>query len=280
MDKTPAATRHMISNMASNTQYFQPKTGKLANQLTSLVRQLAVSQHQLAMAAKVCGICTSVEHLTDMCLALQETKSDQPEHAGAYARQPYQTRPIDNQQYGRQPFQPSPPQGPYAAQRASPALNMPQGSTGKSAIPSTTFPTTTVAAEGAYSRQLSISGGSDEAACSQQYGVLAICELQQYAILTKRDRHHPRPQNADRIVGQHCEPITVDWIQQPPLSNHSKSEWKCQCSHSQKWKRIASTYTAAVAEASRNRVVTVSPRENCPSAIPNSDHLNKKARVR
>ncbi|RDX84375.1 hypothetical protein CR513_34594, partial [Mucuna pruriens] len=59
---------------------------RLENQLTeltSLVRQLAVSQHQPAMAAKICGICTSVEHPTDMCPTLQETESDQPEHVGA-----------------------------------------------------------------------------------------------------------------------------------------------------------------------------------------------------
>ncbi|RDX83357.1 hypothetical protein CR513_35737, partial [Mucuna pruriens] len=65
MDKTPAATRHLISNMASNTQQFgirgasQPRMVneigavdnlRLENQLTkltSLVRQLAVRQHQL-----------------------------------------------------------------------------------------------------------------------------------------------------------------------------------------------------------------------------------------
>ncbi|RDX73602.1 hypothetical protein CR513_46765, partial [Mucuna pruriens] len=119
MDKTPAATRHLISNMASNTQQFGIRGSnqsrmlneigvasnqRLENQLTeltSLVRQLAVSQHQPAMAAKVCGICTSVEHPTDTCPTLQESKSDQPEHVGAvggfqFRRKPYQPRPIDN----------------------------------------------------------------------------------------------------------------------------------------------------------------------------------------
>ncbi|RDX63801.1 hypothetical protein CR513_57719, partial [Mucuna pruriens] len=92
---------------------------RLENQLielTSLVTHVAVSRHQPAMAAKICGICTSVEHPTDMCPTLQETKSDQPEHVGA--------------QYGGQPFRPGPPQGPYAAQRAGSVPNMLHGEAG------------------------------------------------------------------------------------------------------------------------------------------------------
>ncbi|RDX70903.1 hypothetical protein CR513_49799, partial [Mucuna pruriens] len=94
MHKTPIIARHLISNMASNTQQFGirgpsqsrmvNKIGTAANQrlenqlakLTSLVRQLTVRQHQPAMAAKICGICTSVEHPTDMCPTPQETESD------------------------------------------------------------------------------------------------------------------------------------------------------------------------------------------------------------
>ncbi|RDX73114.1 hypothetical protein CR513_47318, partial [Mucuna pruriens] len=101
MDKTPVAVRHLISNMASNTQQFgirgsnqsrmvneigAASNQRLENPLTkliSLVRQVAVSQHQPAMAAKLCGICTSVEHPTDMCPTLQETEADQPENIGA-----------------------------------------------------------------------------------------------------------------------------------------------------------------------------------------------------
>ncbi|RDX87558.1 hypothetical protein CR513_30955, partial [Mucuna pruriens] len=71
-------------------------------ELTSLVRQLAVSQHQPAMAAKLCGICTFVENSTDLCPTLQEIESDQPENVGAiggfqYGRQQYQTQPFGNQ---------------------------------------------------------------------------------------------------------------------------------------------------------------------------------------
>ncbi|RDY10547.1 hypothetical protein CR513_04917, partial [Mucuna pruriens] len=51
--------------------------------LTSLVRQLAVGQHQPSIVAIVCGICTSVEHPTDMCPTLQEIESDHPESVGA-----------------------------------------------------------------------------------------------------------------------------------------------------------------------------------------------------
>ncbi|RDY05553.1 hypothetical protein CR513_10599, partial [Mucuna pruriens] len=108
---------------------------RLENQmteLTSLVRQLAVNQHQPAMAAKICGICTAVEHPIASCPTLQETKSNQPECVGAvgglqYEKQLYQTRQFDNQQYGRQPFRPGPHQGPYAAQRAESVSNMPYG---------------------------------------------------------------------------------------------------------------------------------------------------------
>ncbi|RDY07195.1 hypothetical protein CR513_08736, partial [Mucuna pruriens] len=51
--------------------------------LTSLVRQLVVGQQQPPMTAKIYGICTSVEHPTDMCPTLQETESGQSENVGA-----------------------------------------------------------------------------------------------------------------------------------------------------------------------------------------------------
>lgn len=153
MDKTPVAARHLISNMASNTQQFgirgpnpsrpvneigAASSQRMENQLTeltSLVRQLAVSQHHPAMAAKVCGICTSMEHPTDLCPTLQETEPGQTESVGAvggfqYGKQPYQNRQFDNQPYGRQPFRPSPQQGPYAAQRAGTMPNVPYGVAG------------------------------------------------------------------------------------------------------------------------------------------------------
>ncbi|RDY03157.1 hypothetical protein CR513_13305, partial [Mucuna pruriens] len=51
--------------------------------LTSLVRQLTVEQDQPSIATRVCGICTSMEHPTDMCPTLQETKLNHPESVGA-----------------------------------------------------------------------------------------------------------------------------------------------------------------------------------------------------
>ncbi|RDX95540.1 hypothetical protein CR513_21925, partial [Mucuna pruriens] len=153
MDKTPTATRHLISNMASNTQQFGirgPNLSRLVNEigaasnqrlenqlteLTSLVRQLAVSQHHPATTAKVYGICTSVEHPTDSCPTLQETESVQTESVGVvggfqYGKQPYQTRQFDNQPYGKQPFRSGPQQGPYAVERAGPMPNVPYGAAG------------------------------------------------------------------------------------------------------------------------------------------------------
>ncbi|RDY13532.1 hypothetical protein CR513_01525, partial [Mucuna pruriens] len=206
-------------------------------ELTSLVRQLAVGQHQPSIAARVCGIYTSVEHPTDMCLTLQETESDYPESVGAiggyqYGKQPYQSRPFDNQQFGKQPFWLGSSQGPYAAQQFRPALNASQGPVG------TTVPTTGTI-ENASSRQFTISRGPDEAISNKQPGVLANHELQQYAVSAKYERHRPRPQDANKTVSQYCEPV-----KQPTLINYSKSERECKCSHFKKWKGIATVNTA------------------------------------
>ncbi|RDY03296.1 hypothetical protein CR513_13127, partial [Mucuna pruriens] len=114
MDNTLVAARHMISNMAIDKL-------RLENQLielTSLVRQLVVGQHQPSTTARVCGICTSMEHLIDVCPTLQETELDYLESVGVigryqYRKQPYQSRAFDNQQFVKQPFRPGPSQGPY-----------------------------------------------------------------------------------------------------------------------------------------------------------------------
>ncbi|RDY09769.1 hypothetical protein CR513_05809, partial [Mucuna pruriens] len=79
MDKTPAIARNLISNMAigikgANQPRMVNEIGavdnlRLENQLTkltSLVRKLAVRQHQPIIAARVCGICTSGEHPSNM----------------------------------------------------------------------------------------------------------------------------------------------------------------------------------------------------------------------
>ncbi|RDY03888.1 hypothetical protein CR513_12466, partial [Mucuna pruriens] len=144
MDKTLAAARQLIFNIASNTQQFwirgtsQPRMvngiGALDNlrlenqltKLTSLVRQLAVGQHQPSVAATVCGICTSVEHPTDMCPTLQETKLDYTKSVGAIGGYQYGNWPFDNKQFGRPPYRPNPNQGSYAAQGFSSNRSIPQ----------------------------------------------------------------------------------------------------------------------------------------------------------
>ncbi|RDX76478.1 hypothetical protein CR513_43522, partial [Mucuna pruriens] len=152
MDKTPTSARHLISNMASNTQQFgirgvdKPRMVneisavdnlRLENQLiklTLLVRQLAVRQHQPSITARVYGIYTSMELPTNMCPILQDGYQ--------YEKQSYQSWQFDNQ-YGKQPFRPR--------------LN--------STIP------TTATTENATSRQFRISGRTDEAVSIKQFGV-------------------------------------------------------------------------------------------------------------
>ncbi|RDX77665.1 hypothetical protein CR513_42172, partial [Mucuna pruriens] len=171
IDKTLATARHMISNIASNTQKFGikgPSQSRMVNEigvasnlrlenqlfeLTSLVRQLAVGQHQPNMAAKVCGVCTSMEHPTNLC---PTTKSR------ALCSVEIQTYVECTSRISRLPI-------------VEPAIS------------STTFPTAAV--ENATSRQFSIFGGPNEATCSQQFGVSAIFP-------TKYERHHPRPQDS------------------------------------------------------------------------------------
>ncbi|RDX98038.1 hypothetical protein CR513_19101, partial [Mucuna pruriens] len=83
MDKTSVATIHMISNMASNTQQFGIRgaiTNKAVNEVGSIdnlrMENQLIELMSLVRQLVVCGICTSVEHLIDMCPTLQETVSD------------------------------------------------------------------------------------------------------------------------------------------------------------------------------------------------------------
>ncbi|RDY04725.1 hypothetical protein CR513_11523, partial [Mucuna pruriens] len=76
MDKTPVAfgvkgpsQTRMVNEIGATSNE------RLENQLTeliSLMRQLAIGQHQPTIVAKVCGICTSVEHPTNLYPTLQE----------------------------------------------------------------------------------------------------------------------------------------------------------------------------------------------------------------
>ncbi|RDY06123.1 hypothetical protein CR513_09928, partial [Mucuna pruriens] len=186
MDITPTTARHLISNMARPSQsWMVNEIGTTSNltlenqlsELTSLVRQLAIGQHQPNMAAKVCGICTSMEHPTNLYPTLQEIESDQPENVGAiggyqYGKQPYQNRPLDNQQTESRALC-SVEIWTYT-EYTSRINKLP---TAESAISSTTFPTA-AAAKNSTSRQFSISRGPDEVTRSQQFGVSAIYKLQ------------------------------------------------------------------------------------------------------
>ncbi|RDX71235.1 hypothetical protein CR513_49450, partial [Mucuna pruriens] len=273
-DKTPIVARHLISNMASNTLQFGirgPSQSRMVNEigaasnlrlenqlseLTSLVRKLAVGQHQPNMAAKVCGICTSMKYPTDLCPTLQETESDQPENVGA----------IGGYQYGK-----------HHIRTSHLIINI------EFAIPNTTFPIAATI-ENATLRQFFISRGPDEATCSQQFRVSAICKLQQHAVPTKYERHNPRPQHVDRTVSQHCDPFIVGSIQQPSLTNNSESERERKCIYAKKWKRTILTSTIAT-EINRSRLRTgcqligAATRENYPIVVSNSDCLGKEIRV-
>ena len=94
VDKTPEATRLLISHMAANSQQFSmrhdpPPQPKKVNEvsiasleqkfdkLTSLVQQFSLGNMQ---QIKVCGICSNMGHQTDMCPTLQK---DYNEHVYA-----------------------------------------------------------------------------------------------------------------------------------------------------------------------------------------------------
>ncbi|RDX90581.1 hypothetical protein CR513_27535, partial [Mucuna pruriens] len=83
-------------------------------------------------------------------------------------------------------------------------------STAECAILGTTIPTIAIT-KSVITRQLTIYRGPDEVVSNKQPGVLAKHELQQHAAPAKYERHHPRPQYADSIAGQHYESSTINW---------------------------------------------------------------------
>jgi len=105
-NSTPAAARQLIENMTFNSQQFGARndaivirgvhdvgaaeyTKKLETKidaLTTLLNQLAANQRASPSTVGVCGICTSVEHFTDSCLALQQATTFAPSNTPqAYA---------------------------------------------------------------------------------------------------------------------------------------------------------------------------------------------------
>ncbi|KAL0362574.1 UNVERIFIED_CONTAM: hypothetical protein Scaly_1212600 [Sesamum calycinum] len=98
-NKTPTEARNLISIMASNTQQFgtryddPPRRSnevsiaafdERLNELTSLVKKLAVERTQ---HVKACGICTSPGHVTDMCPTLQEGPTEHTDAIGGFSGQ-------------------------------------------------------------------------------------------------------------------------------------------------------------------------------------------------
>ncbi|KAF1878079.1 hypothetical protein Lal_00022789 [Lupinus albus] len=100
-DMTPFEARCLIEKMASNSQQFNARSGDAIvvrgvhdvgtnaarqdkfetkiDSLTTLITQLAINQQKSSMA-RVCGICTSSDHYSDMCPSLLEPRTgDHPE---------------------------------------------------------------------------------------------------------------------------------------------------------------------------------------------------------
>ncbi|XP_058732739.1 uncharacterized protein LOC131604308, partial [Vicia villosa] len=110
VDKTPAAARALIENMSLNSQQFTTRTNSVQtkgvhqiqgssnraletrlDELTALVKQLAVAKPQ---TATVCGICTAHDHLTDTCPLLKDdTVTELPQ---AYAANLYNQNRYNN----------------------------------------------------------------------------------------------------------------------------------------------------------------------------------------
>ncbi|KAH1060616.1 hypothetical protein GYH30_004200 [Glycine max] len=118
-DMTPAEARNLIEKMASNSQQFSARNdaivirgvhevatnpsassetkkleGKL-DALVNLVTQLALN-HKSVPVARVCGLCSSADHHTDLCPSMQQPGAiEQPE---AYAANIYNRPPQPQQQ--------------------------------------------------------------------------------------------------------------------------------------------------------------------------------------
>nr|KYP32638.1 hypothetical protein KK1_046617 [Cajanus cajan] len=110
-DMTPAEARHLIEKMASNSQQFSTRNDnaivirgvhdvatdtdkKLESKLDALVNlvtQLATNQKS-ASVARVCGLCSSIDHHTNFFPSLQQSRVN--EHPEAYAANIYNRPPV------------------------------------------------------------------------------------------------------------------------------------------------------------------------------------------
>uniref|UniRef100_A0A151UHJ8 Retrotransposon gag domain-containing protein n=1 Tax=Cajanus cajan TaxID=3821 RepID=A0A151UHJ8_CAJCA len=114
-DMTPVEARNLIEKMASNSQQLNARIDnsiivkgvhdvatdadrKLESKLdalVNLVNQLAINQRSTSVA-RVCDICSSTDHHTNVCPSLEQSGvNEQPE---AYAVNIYNRPPIQQQQ--------------------------------------------------------------------------------------------------------------------------------------------------------------------------------------
>jgi len=117
VDKTPTSTRLLIENMASNNQHFGTRSNSITlsrgvyeintsyvayhNKLESKLDDLATLFKQVAktqVVAKLCGICTSIDHPTDTCPTLNETGGENTESPQVYDANIYNKGRQSNQQ--------------------------------------------------------------------------------------------------------------------------------------------------------------------------------------
>ena len=115
-DMTPLEARNLIEKMASNSQQFNARNGAIVlrgvhevatnsssftenkklegklDALVNLVTQLVMNQKSTPVV-RVCGLCSSADHHTDLCSSLQQYGvNEQPEAyaANIYNRPPQQ----------------------------------------------------------------------------------------------------------------------------------------------------------------------------------------------
>jgi len=131
VDKTPTAAKSLIENMASNSPQFASRNNLVItravnevdiayaadhskletkiDELASMVKQLAMIQKSAStvpVSTQLYGICSSIDHYTDVCPTLQET-----DVAGgvpqAYVANIYISRPQQQQNFDPNRYYPS-----------------------------------------------------------------------------------------------------------------------------------------------------------------------------
>ncbi|XP_062100384.1 uncharacterized protein LOC133806280 [Humulus lupulus] len=134
VNKTPAAARSLISNMAANSQQFgirqdpNPPPNSInevrnsnENQLGHQLAQLTavVQQHALGQQVRPCGICQVVGHAIDTCLTLFEGEIEGVNVVAAPQSTPVRPPSFSLQQQSHQKYAPRTMQAPQVAQPPS-----------------------------------------------------------------------------------------------------------------------------------------------------------------